>query len=163
MKDKFSLKGFFSVEHRNKNNELVGIYRIPNGIVNEGLNHILDTEFHATAQIATWYIGLVDNAGWTGWNDADVMAAHAGWAESVAYTEGTRVEWTEGAAAARAITNAVTCDFSINAAGVMKGIFIVSDNTKGGAIGVLWSTAAFTSVVNVNNGDTFKITYTVSG
>jgi len=163
MKDKFSLRGFFVVEHRNKSGELIGAYEMPNGIVDVGLNHILDTEFHAAAQVATWYIGLVDNAGWTAWAAADTMAAHAGWAESVAYTEANRPEWTEGAAAARAITNAVTVDFSINAIGNMKGIFIVSDNTKGGAIGILWSTAAFTSVVAVSGGDTFKITYTVSG
>ena len=163
MKNKIGLKGHFTIKHLDKNNVLKGEYNFPNGIVDEGLEHLLDVGFHAEAATATWYIGLVDNAGWTAWSDSDLMNAHAGWAECVSYAAATRPEWTEGAASTRAITNAVTVDFAINDTEVLKGIFITSNNTKGGTTGILWSTAAFTSTVSVENGDTFKVTYTISG
>ena len=158
------LKGRFVVEHMDAEGNLKGQYEVPNGIVDVGLNHILDTEFHGGAQVATWYIGLVDNSGWTAWADADTLSSHAGWVESTDYTEGARVAWTEGAASGRAMTNAATCDFSINATGNLKGIFISSNSVKStGNTGTLWSTAAFSSVVSTSNGDTLKVTYTISG
>jgi len=157
------MKDRYHVEHFDKDGILKGRYEFPNGIVDEGLNHILDTQFHGTTQVGTWYLGLVNNAGWTAFSNADIMTAHSGWVESTAYTESTRGEWTEGAAATRSITNSVTVDFSINATTVLKGIFVTSDNTKSGTTGVLWSTAAFQSNVSAVNGDTLKITYTVSG
>jgi hypothetical protein len=44
----------------------------------------------------------------------------------------------------------------------LKGIFVTSSNTKNGTTGTLWSTAAFASTVDVSNGDSLKITYTVN-
>ena len=44
---------------------------------------------------------------------------------------------------------------------VIKGVFLNSDAT--GTAGTLWATAAFASTVSVVNGDTLKVTYTVSG
>lgn len=163
MKSKFQPRGRFLIEHRNKTGKLIGVYRIPNGIVDEGMNMILETMFHAGSQSSTWYIGLVDNAGFTGFNDADTMASHTGWVESTAYSAGTRPQWTCGAAASRQITNASTVDFSINASATLKGIFVTDNNTKSGTTGNLWATAAFSSTVSVQSGDTLKITYTVSG
>jgi len=164
MDNRMNMKGAFKVEHRGADGELKGVYDFPNGIVDEGLDSILDVQFHGSSQIATWYIGLVDNSGWTTWADADTLASHAGWVENTDYTEANRVEWTEGAASSRSMTNAATCDFSVNANGNMKGIFVSSNNVKStGNTGILWSTAAFSSVVAVTNGDTLKVTYTISG
>jgi len=160
--DRFRAAGKFHVQHL-RDGKLLAEYDAPNGIVDVGLNHILETEFHAGAQITTWYIGLVDNAGFSAFANADTMASHAGWAESSAYTEANRPTWTAGAAASRQITNAATVDFSINASVTIKGLFISSNNTKGGTTGTLWSTAAFGSTVALNSGDTLKVTYTLSG
>jgi hypothetical protein len=162
-KQDFCPHGWFLIEHRNKAGKLIGLYRVPNGIVDVGMNHILETEFHAGSQVSTWYIGLVDNSGFTAFNDADTMASHSGWTESTVYSQSTRPQWTAGAAASRQITNASTVDFSINDSATLKGIFVTSDNTKGGTSGTLWATAAFSSTVSVQNGDTLKITYTISG
>lgn len=159
----FRPHGYFLVEHRNKAGKLIGVYRVPNGIVDVGMNMILETMFHAGSQSTTWYIGLVDNSGFTAFADADTMGSHAGWTESTVYTQATRPQWTMGAAASRQITNASTVDFSINGSATLKGIFVADNNTKGGTSGVLWATAAFSSTVAVQNGDTLKITYTVSG
>jgi len=128
------------------------------------LNHILDTEFAAGSQVATWYIGLVDNSGWSAFADADTLSSHAGWTESTNYTEANRVEWDEDAASSRSISNSSTANFSLNATGNLKGIFVTSNNVKStGNTGTLWSTAAFSSVVATSNGDTLKVTYTISG
>ena len=158
------LKGRFVIEHRDAEGNLKDTYEFPNGIVDEGLNHILDTQFHGSTQIGTWYIGLVDNSGWTAFADADTLSSHAGWTESTSYTESNRVTWQEDAASSRSISNTTTADFSINATGNLKGIFVSSNNVKStGNTGTLWSTAAFSSVVATANGDTLKVTYTVSG
>jgi hypothetical protein len=164
MNQKAKMKGRFVVEHRDSEGKLKATYEFPNGIVDEGMNHILDTQFHATTQISTWYIGLVDNSGFSAFADADTLASHGGWSESTSYTESNRVTWDEDAASSRSISNSTTADFSINATGNLKGIFISSNNVKStGNTGTLWSTAAFSSVVAHANGDTLKVTYTVSG
>ena len=164
MIEKIGFKGRFRVEHRDKGGDLKGIYDFPNGIVDVGLNHILDVEFNGTTQITTWYIGAVDNVGFSAFADADTLASHSGWTENTNYTEANRVTWNSDAAASRSITNGNTSDFSINASGNLKGIFVSSNNVKStGNTGTLWSTAAFSSVVAVSNGDTLKVTYTISG
>lgn len=163
MKSMFRPHGHFLIEHRNKAGKLIGVYRVPNGIVDVGMNHILDTEFVAGSQSSTWYIGLVDNSGFTGFSDSDTMSSHSGWSESTAYSQATRPQWTVGSASSRQVTNASTVDFSINASATLKGIFVVDNNTKSGTSGTLWATAAFSSTVSVSSGDTLKITYTVSG
>ena len=157
------LRGRFLIEHRNEAGKLIGVYRVPNGIVDVGLNKILDDMFNGGSQSSIWYIGLVDNATWSAFADADTMLSHAGWVESTAYTEATRPIWTVGAAAARQVTNASTVDFSINDTATLKGIFVVDENTKSGTSDTLWSTAAFSSTIGVTSGDTLKVTYTVSG
>ena len=159
---------FFSgrvvAEHRDRDDYLKAIHEAPNGIVDVGLNHILETEFNGGSQISTWYIGLVDNSGFSSFADADTLSSHAGWSEFTSYTEANRVTWGVGTATARAISNASTADFSINATGNLKGIFVSSNNVKStGNTGTLWSTASFSSVVATANGDTLKVTYTVSG
>jgi hypothetical protein len=164
MNQKTNLKGRFVVEHRDVEGNLKATYELPNGIVDVGLDHILATEFHGDSQVGTWYIGLVDNSGWTAFADVDTLSSHAGWTEATTYTEANRVEWEEDAPSGRAISNSTTADFSVNATGNLKGIFVSSNNVKStGNTGTLWSTAAFSSVVATANGDTLKVTYTVSG
>jgi hypothetical protein len=164
MNQKANLKGRFVIEHRDIDGKLLATYDFPNGIVDEGLDHILDTQFTGSAQVSTWYIGLVDNSGWSAFADADTLSSHAGWSESTDYSESNRVTWDEDAASSRSISNSTTADFSINATGNLKGVFISSNNVKStGNTGTLWSTAAFSSVVAHSDGDTLKVTYTVSG
>ena len=164
MKDRFEPKGRFVVEHLDRDGNLKAKYEFPNGIVDEGLNHILDTEFGGGAQVGTWYIGLIDNSGFSALSDADTLSSHSGWTEFTSYTESARVEWVDDAAASRSKTNSSTANFSVNATGNVYGIFVSSNSVKStGTTGTLWSTAAFSSVVATANGDTLKVTYTVSG
>lgn len=163
MKQKTKLQGRFQVQHLNRKGEVVNEFEVPNGIVDEGLNHILDTQFNGGTPVDPWYIGLISNAAFSSLSNSDTMASHSGWAETSAYTEANRPEWTAGAASGRSVTNGTAIDFSINATVSINGIFITSNNTKSGTAGVLWSTASFASPISAENGDTLKVTYTVSG
>ena len=155
-----NLRGSYFIEHRNKAGKLIGLYRVPNAIVDEGMEDLLDVTFGNSTQSATWYVGLIDNGSYSGVADSDTLTSHAGWIENNDYT-GVRKTWAVGAPATRSISNSTTADFAINGTATLRGIFIC--NVSSGTGGILWSTALFSSTVSVQNGDTLKITYTVSG
>jgi len=158
----FLLKGKWVMEVM-RAGVVIATMAFPNGITDVGLNHILETEFHSGTPVTTWYIGIVDNASFSAFANGDTMASHAGWIESTAYSESVRQTWGAGTASARSITNASAATFSINGSATLKGIFVTSNSTKSGTTGTLWSTAAFATTVAVINGDSVKVTYTVSG
>lgn len=165
MRSAFRPAGRFKIEHI-RDGKVIAEYDVPNGIVDVGLDHILETEFHSGTQITTWYVGLVNNSGFSAFANADTMSSHAGWTESSDYSEANRPQWTCGAASGRQITNASTVDFSINTTVTIKGLFICGGSgasTKGGTTGILWSTGAFGTNVACNSGDTLKVTYTIAG
>ena len=160
---KLPLAGKFTIEHFDKNGQLVDSFEIPNGITDEGVHDLFITNFDDGTKKPNWYVGLIDNAGFSAVAAADTSASHAGWTESTAYSNGTRPEWEPDAPASRAVTNGVSADFSINVnSTAIRGAFIISENTKGGATGILWSTGLFSTVKNLDDGDTFRITYSLS-
>jgi len=163
MKENLKLKGTFQLEHFDNEGNHLGTYDINNGIVDVGMNYLLDAGFNGGTQNSTWYMGLIDNSGFSSLNAGDTMGSHSGWSEAEGYSEAGRPEWDAGAAGSRQVTNGSTTNFSINTSATLYGIFITTDNTKGGSSGTLWSTAAFSSTVSTSNGDTVKVTYTVSG
>jgi hypothetical protein len=166
LNDKAGLKGQFAVQCVDKDGNVKWEQEFPNGITDSGIQYLLDTGFDDATKITTWYIGLIDNASFSALDPgdtADQINGSNGWNESTAYTETNRVTWANGATSARSMTNATTADFSMNATASIRGIFIVSSNTKSGTTGTLWSTATFSSVAAVTNGDTLKITYTING
>ena len=156
------LRGKVRIRHI-RDGKVLADFEVPNGIVNEGKNDLLDTMFDSGVQIAAWFIGLIDNAGFTAEADTDTHALHPGWAEEQSYAEATRPQWNNDGAAAQSITNSVSVDFSINGAAALYGIFVSNVSVKGSVVAaILWATAAFSSVLNVINGDTLKVTYTVN-
>ena len=157
------LKGVFEFAFYDKNNHLIEKIRINNGIVDVGVAHAYDCVFGAGAQITTWYIGLIDNSGFTALANADTMASHAGWNEFTTYTEATRPAWTPGATSNRQITSSTPTSFSISGSGTIKGGFLVSNSTKSGTTGTLWSTGVFANPPTVANGETLKVTYSLTG
>ena len=147
-----------------RDGKCIGIIRTKNAITNVGMNALLDVGFNGSSQSANWYMGLIDSSGYTAVANTDVVTSHTGWTESNAYTQSTRPLWDAGAANSRSITNASTVDFSINATVTLKGVFVINENTKGGvSTGTLWCTALFSTPASLQNGDTLKVTYTVSG
>jgi hypothetical protein len=161
-RSRLALGGKVKMQHV-RNGEVLQEIPFPNGIVDVGMNALLDIMFHGETQIPTWYIGLINNSGFTALSNADTMASHAGWAEFTDYDEGTRGEWTEGAAATRSITNSSAVVFTIDNAGTLKGIFVTSNSTKSGSTGTLWATASFAANLTVAPSDEIRILYSVSG
>lgn len=133
----------------------------PNGITDEGIHYNLDTAFtnNDTAE-TSWYAGLINNSGYTGVDPSDLMSSHTGWTESTDYTEGARQTLSFAAASSRQITAAVS--FTMNATVTIKGLFVVTDSTKGGSSGVLWSTALYSSAPDLVSGNVLTSNYTLS-
>lgn len=161
LSDLLVFKNPLIVEHF-RGGELLDKELCYNGIVTVGKNSLLDVTFRNQAQLASWYTGLIDNSGFSALNAADTMSSHAGWTEFTTYDQSTRVQWSPGAAASAAITNASAMTFDINATGTLYGAFITSGSAKSGTAGTLWATAAFNTTKPVTSGDQIKITYTVS-
>ena len=152
--------GQFKIECYDKHGNLKWADTAFNAVTHQGCDHVLDTVLHNQTQSATWFIGLVNNTAWSAFADADTLASHAGWTEDTSYT-GTRKEWTEGASSGQQITNGTTVDFAMSGTTTIKGAFLC-DVTSGTA-GKLFCTALFTGGdQGVGNGDTLKVTYTVS-
>jgi len=138
-----------------------------NGITTQGMNHFLDVALHAATQKTTWYIALINNSPTPTLAVGDTYASHAGWSELTAYSQTNRVTWAVGAASSGSSTNATTSDFSMNATNTVYGLALVSASTKGDTAAsgaILFATAAFSGGnQGVSNGDTLKVTYTVTG
>ncbi len=160
---KFRMRGKHFVEHR-RNGLLIATYDVYNDITNEGKNTIFDVMFSDLTPVAaaSWYIGLISLTGFSALAAADVMNSHAGWTEFTTYSQANRVAWGPGNPASQSITNASPATFDMTGSGTVKGIFVTSNNTKGGTTGYLWSTALFSADVPVVNGDQLKITYTIN-
>jgi hypothetical protein len=144
---------------------------IQNLVTNDGKKYLLDTLFQGSGYTQSWAMGLVDGGSAPTFNGAtDTMAAHAGWTESVAYSNANRVApgWNTatasggGAGSAGTGSKASTAtSFSINATATIAGCFLTTQNTKGGTTGILYSAGAFTGGNKaVANGDTLNVTYT---
>lgn len=157
-KHRLRFKCTYYFEHYDKDGNLKGKYTIQNDVTNEGRNNILDVAFHAATQITTWYIGLIDNSGFTIEALVDTLASHTGWNEFTTYS-GNRKEWTEGAASGQIITNSSPISFTITAAGILQGTFLASVAT--GTSGKLWGTSLFNSPVTVAIADVLKCVYTI--
>ena len=135
----------------------------PNGITTGGINHDLAVEFTGATQVPTWYCFPISNVSFTALNVADTMNSHAGWLESINYSEANRVQWTAGTPAGGSITNSVQMIMTINTDGTsLVGLGICSINTKNTTTGILWATGLFGAVQNMNSGDVLKISYTVT-
>lgn len=163
-KESLKPKGKYLVEVFRRG-ELIDSVEFDNGITDAGKDNLLDVMFHAATQTSTWYIGLIDNSGFSALSDSDTHDSHAGWSENTDYDETTREEYVEAASSSQAITNSASvAEFTMNATVTLKGMFLASLSTKGStsSSGVLWSTGAFSSTLSVISGDLVRVTYTLS-
>lgn len=137
--------------------------KIENLVTTVGKNDLLDKYLEGSGYTAAWYGGLIDNAGYSAVAVGDTMGAHGGWAESTDYDEGNRPSASFAAAASGEKATDTDMVFSINASKTIKGAFLVSDNNKGGANGILYSAGLFTGGDKiVDADDTLNISYTAN-
>lgn len=153
--------GIFTIEHYRKG-ELIDFEESHNLVVNEGLNHILNVEFHGSTQITTWYMGVFEG-NYTPVSTVTAATITAASTESTAYDESTRVEYNEAAASGQSITNSANkATFTFNDTKTIYGAFLVSASAKSATSGTLFCAAKFGSSKSVVDDDQLLITYTLA-
>lgn len=154
-----AVKGHYKVTCRGRDGKVKWVEEFSNLITTEGLNHVLSIVLDGGTQITTWYLGL-KNAGSAA--AGDTMSSHAGWTENQNYSEGVRQTCTLGTASAGSIDNVGNeAVFSIDTdSQTIAGVFLTSNNTKGGTTGTLYSVGDFASSKAADNGDTLTVTAT---
>ncbi len=159
MDSKLQVGGRYHIEHV-RGGEVIDREDVTNIVVNEGLDHLLNTVFHGGTQINTWYLGLFEG-NYTPVATATGASISGAATECVAYDEAQRQEFKEGAASAQSITNAADkATFTMNASKTIYGAFLVSNGTKGATSGTLFSAARFASPKQVVDDDQLLLTYT---
>lgn len=135
---------------------------VHNLVTTAGKNDLLDKYLAGSAYTAAWYLGLIDSTGYTAVAAGDTSASHTGWAEAVPYSNATRPAPSWGSASAGSKASTATA-FTINATATVKGTFLISNSTKSGSTGVLYSAGLFSGGDrSVTSGDTLNVTYTAS-
>lgn len=155
--------GKYFVECRDKDGNLKWRDEIQNLVTTAGKNFALDTVMAGSAYTAAWYVGLISSASYSAVAAGDTAASHAGWTESQAYSQAARATaaWSAASGGSKALSSSVT--FSINAGDTIKGCFLISNSTKGGTTGTLYSAGLFTGGDKVvASGDTLNVSYTAS-
>jgi len=134
--------------------------RTHNLVVNAGLEHTLDVLFAASAQTATWYVGLTDGSPTIA--STDTIASHGGWAEVTGYT-GDRKEFVDVRSNRSVSNSASKASFAINTAATVGGAFLVGSATATTGTVLLCVAALSASNRSVIDGDTVEATYTFTG
>lgn len=160
--------GKFTMTCYDKDGKLKWSAEEHNLVVNVGLQYMCGTGLTSVTQVTTWYIGLYGAGASNNPAAGDTMASHAGWTEVVPYSQATRPACTFATATTAnpsvATNSASPAAFSINATSTVGGAFLVSNSTKSGSTGTLFSAADFSAPGDrsVVNGDTLNVTYTLS-
>jgi hypothetical protein len=158
-------RGFYTLDCFWPDGSLKWKARSKNLVVNVGLKDMNDKYFLGAAYTAAWFIGLYGAAASNTPAAGDTASSHAGWTEVTPYSNATRPAATFAAASTAnpsLITNSASpAVFTINALGVIGGAFLISNNTKGGTTGILFSAADLQSPGdrNVATGDVISATY----
>lgn len=162
--EKAEAHGHYVVECRDASGNLKWADEIDNLVTTAGKNDALDKYLSGSAYTAAWYLGLMSATGYTtGAAVGDTSASHAGWAEDQNYTQGARPTGSFSAAAAGSKALSSAAVFSMNASTTIKGCFLISVATKGGATGILYSAGLFSGGDKVvQSGDTLNVSYTAS-
>lgn len=152
-------RNYFTVYCFDRNGNLKWEELFVNLVVTEGLTYSLGVALASTTQLTAWYLGL---KGVGSPAAGDTMASHAGWTEITLYSQATRPIWTPGTVTTSVDNSGSPATFSINASSTVGGVFLVSNSTKGGTTGTLFSAGDFASSQPVNNGDSLNVTWTSS-
>ena len=166
--------GKYFIECYDKDGNLKWTDESKNLVVNVGLQDMNTKYFSGSSYTAAWYLGLVTGPGsGTTFSAADTLASHGatgsgGWTENTNYS-GNRKAATFGTATTAdpsVISNSASAAvFTMTSnAQTIAGAFLISNSTKGGSTGTLFSEASFSSPGNrsVVSGDTLNVTYTFS-
>lgn len=160
--------GVYTLQCFDKDGKLKWEASSHNLVVNVGLQDMNTQYFKGSAYTAAWYIGLYGAGASNTPAASDTASSHAGWTEIVPYSNATRPAATFGTATTAdpsVISNSASpASFTINATATVGGAFLISNSTKSGTTGILFSASDFQSPGDrsVVSGDTLNVTYTFS-
>lgn len=142
------------------------VEEVQNLVTTEGKNDQLTQYFKGSSYTGAFYVGLINNAGFSALAVGDTAAqigGSNGWAEATTYSESVRQTVTLGSASAGSIDNTASkAVFSINGTVTIYGGFVATVSTKSGTTGKLYGEAAFSSTRSVISGDTLTVTVTLT-
>lgn len=159
--------GVYRIECRDSEGNLKWVAEEHNLVVNEGLQDMNAKYFTGSSYSATWYLGLYGSAATNNPVAGDTAASHS-FTEITPYSNATRPTCTFGtpttADPSVATNSASPATFTINATATVGGAFLISNSTKGGSTGVLFSASDFAAPGDrsVASGDSLVVTYTFS-
>jgi hypothetical protein len=159
--------GVFHFKCYDKNGNLKWEDTAKNLVVNTGLQDMNAKYFTGSTYTAAWYIGLVDDSGFSAYAAGDTLASHAGWTETTAYSGGNRATASFGTATTAdpsVINNSGSPGaFSITGTVTVRGAFLCNVQSNSSTSGLLFSVSNFTGGNrSVVNGDTLNVTYEFS-
>ena len=156
-------EGHYVVECFGADGKLKWTDGFDNLVTTVGKNFALDTVLSGAAYTAAWYVGLVSITGYSAVASGDTAASHAGWTEDQNYSQSSRPSASFSAASGGSKSLSAAAVFSMNANTTIKGCFLISNSTKGGTTGTLYSAGLFTGGDKVlQNGDTLNVSYSAS-
>lgn len=160
--------GVYKMECFDKDGNLKWVAESNNLVVNVGLQDMNQKYFAGSTYSATWFLGLYGAGASNTPAAGDTASSHAGWTEIVPYSNATRPACSFGTATTAdpsVISNSSSvAAFTINATATVGGAFLISNSTKSGTTGTLFSASDFSSPGDrsVVSGDTLNVTYTFS-
>jgi len=173
MKSCVGVKGRLVWRHM-RNGIILAEGTIPNQVKDEGINEGLEILF-STANLSTWYMGLIDDSAFTSvaTDDTytDLKLANLDWVELNANNYITNVNTfrpsiTWGVAAGGLIdSSAAPTIFEITSNGdgkSIRGIFVVSQEDYTSSFGFMWSTVLLPAPRALAENDQFLVGYEVS-
>lgn len=162
MRVRSRLAGDFLLSYRDpRSRRLDWTRQFPNGVTVEGVNYLLNAGHRGGAQQALWYVGLIDNSGFSSLSSADTHAAHPGWAEFTSVFGGSRAAWTPTAANGGAVTDPAPASITVTANGTVRGALLASRQAVGTSSGaVLYATGAMGTGLAVTAGGILTVSYT---
>jgi len=168
MEIKSKAGGVYRMECIDKDGNVKWVAEEHNLVVNEGLAYMAGSALTSVAAVTSWFLGLYGAGASNTPAAADTMSSHAGWTEVVPYSNATRPACTFVTATTAdpsvATNSASPATFNINATSTVGGAFLVSNSTKSGTTGTLFSASDFSAPGDrsVVSGDTINVTYTFS-
>lgn len=138
----------------------------PNIITTEGLNSLLDVYLDAATQITAWYIGPVETDTTAAITQTYAVPVFTEWD---GYTEAARQALAMAAASGGVSTNTASkATFTANETKTLYGAALFGGGTSASTIantnggGVLFCYSKFSSAKEVESGDVFKVTLSVT-